>query len=95
MSENSMSIIDELRHQADRLKVIEEHLLQKRRKTMKKFKLHHKGLFVAIVFVGLVLLWYGVWDIISIIPIIKNPYIASGIGLFLLLVTGVYYDKTI
>lgn len=86
-------LMEELKYLAERIKVIEEQLAKRNRIMMKKFRIHHKILFSTIVFIGFVLIWYGVWTIISSIPILDNPYIATGLGMILLLATGMYYGS--
>ena len=67
----------------------------KEKKMMRQFKLHHRMIFAFIVFVGVVLLWSGVWDLVSMIPIVNDPYVSTGLGLVILIVTGTYYNNTI
>mgnify|MGYP000001573173 CR=1 FL=1 len=61
----------------------------------KKLKRRHKALFALLVFIGAVFLWYGMWTIVSEIPIINNPYIATVLGLIILFATGMYYENTL
>jgi len=46
-----------------------------------------------LVFLGVVLIWYGVWDIVGVIPILKNPYVAAMVGIVILALTGTFYKK--
>lgn len=47
-----------------------------------------KILYIAMVFVGMSMVWYGIWKGIQLIPFISNPVVAILIGLTLLLLTG-------
>lgn len=79
----------------ERIKVIEQQFIKNDKKIIKKFKLHHKIFFGAVVFLGVAFLWYGVWELISMTPFLKNPFVAIGIGFVLLLGTGMYYKNTL
>lgn len=94
MSIKHSKMLEELKLQGKYLKKMERKLLKRQQKAIKKFKFHHKALFAATVFLGLVFLWYGVWSIIDVTPILHNPYVALVLGLVLLLGTGMYYDNT-
>ncbi|MGH7195424.1 MAG: hypothetical protein ACREGA_01450 [Candidatus Saccharimonadales bacterium] len=54
----------------------------------KNLKLHHKALFIALVFVGLNFCWFGVWTTIEQIPILNNPLVAIVVGVILLMLAG-------
>ena len=56
-------------------------------------RLHHKIIYGTLVFLGVVLIWYGVWDIVGVIPILKNPYVAAITGIIILALTGTFYKK--
>ena len=56
-------------------------------------KLHHKIAYGTMVFLGVMMLWYGTWGIIAQIPIIKGPPVALATGVALLALTGVLYSK--
>ena len=56
-------------------------------------RLHHKIIYGVLVFLGVVLVWYGVWDIVGVIPILKNPYVAVVVGVAILVLTGTFYKK--
>lgn len=71
------------------------HLKQKESKYMDNFKLHHKITFAFVVFFAINLLWYGMWEIISILPILSNPYWAIIIGAIILIGTGYFYENLI
>ncbi len=53
----------------------------------KDLQFHHKILFVTLVFIGLVLCWYGVWSLVGEIPVIKNPLVALIVGVLILWLT--------
>ncbi len=80
---------------AKRIEVAEKIVIRENKRVMRELKLHHKMLFAFIVFFAAVLLWYGIWTIISDIPIINNPYVASVLGVFILVITGSYYSNTL
>ncbi|MFP4171046.1 MAG: hypothetical protein ACLFUV_08520 [Methanomassiliicoccales archaeon] len=52
---------------------------------------HHKVAFTGLIFFGVVLIWYGLWFLVSEIPFLKNPIVATGLGLLILFLTGYYY----
>lgn len=56
-------------------------------------KLHHKILYAALVFFGLVLIWSGAWDLIEITPVLKKPVFALVIGVAILASTRTLYKK--
>ena len=56
-------------------------------------KLHHKILYGVLVFSGLVLIWYGGWRLVEIIPGLRNPFIALGVGVVLLVLTRTLYKN--
>ncbi|MCD6486580.1 MAG: hypothetical protein J7K35_04565 [Syntrophobacterales bacterium] len=73
------------------------HLSEKMTNGVNRFdqdlKLHHKIIYGTLVFLGVVLIWYGLWDIVGMIPILKNPYVAVMAGTILLVMTGTFYKK--
>lgn len=89
------NFLDELKSLGTRIKNMEQQLIKKDQKIVRKLKMHHKILFAAIVFTGVVFLWYGAWSLISELPWLNNPFIALGIGVVLLLGTGMYYRNTL
>lgn len=95
MTTQGFNIAEELKSHYERIKNIEQQLVKNNKKIMKKFKLRHKIIFAAVVFFGAVLLWYGLWSLISEIPFLNNPFVSIGVGLGLLLGTGMYYDNTL
>lgn len=60
----------------------------------RRLKLHHKILYIAMVFVGLNLCWYGVWTTIEKIPFLNIPLIAILAGIGLLILTDKINDLT-
>lgn len=60
----------------------------------KDLKIHHKIIFVSLVFLGLVLTWYGVWTAIAEIPYIQQPLVALVLGVVVLVLTGKTKDLT-
>ena len=75
----------------------ESHLSEKMTGEINRFdqnlKLHHKIIYGTLVFLGVVLIWYGLWDIVGMIPILKNPYVATVAGIIILALTGTFYKK--
>lgn len=64
-------------------------------KMMKRLKRRHRMVFATLVFSGVAFLWYGVWTIISDIPILSNPYISTVLGVIILIATNMYYENTL
>jgi hypothetical protein len=54
---------------------------------------HHKIIYVLLVFFGMVLVWYGVWGIVSVFPVLKNPVAAFFAGIAVLFFTGTFYRR--
>lgn len=61
----------------------------------KSLKLHHKIIYLALIFLGVVLVWYGAWTIVAQIPVLNNPVVAIVIGVILLIFTGTIYKELI
>ena len=57
-------------------------------KVREGLKTHFKILYIAMVFTGMALVWYGIWKGVQSMPIISNPIVAIAIGLVLLGLTG-------
>ena len=70
-------------------------MLAKEKKYMNRFKLRHKIIFAFLVFFGINLVWYGMWMIISDIPVLNNPVIALILGVIILIATGFFYENLI
>lgn len=56
-------------------------------------KLHHRIIYTSCIFMGVVLVWYGLWDIVSAIPFINKPVIALITGVCLLVFTGSFFKE--
>ncbi|MGC9372101.1 MAG: hypothetical protein ACP5DY_02145 [Thermovirgaceae bacterium] len=56
-------------------------------------QVHHKIIYVLLVFFGMVLAWYGVWGIVSVFPVMKNPVVAFFAGVAVLFFTGTFYRR--
>ena len=56
-------------------------------------KVHHKLAYGTLVFLGVLLMWYGTWGLIATIPVLKLPGVALVAGVVLLALTGVLYNK--
>ena len=54
----------------------------------------HKALYIGIVFLGLNLAWFGVWNTVSAIWPLNIPLVAIILGVFLLYITGKIKDLT-
>ena len=66
-----------------------------KKRYMDNFKLHHKIIFAFLVFFGINLVWYGMWEIISYLPLLRNPIVAILVGAFILITTGYFYENLI
>ncbi|MEA3487271.1 MAG: hypothetical protein U9R20_06405, partial [Thermodesulfobacteriota bacterium] len=89
--------IKQIGEEVSRYLKAESHLSEKMIDEVNRFdqdlKLHHKIIYGTLVFLGVVLIWYGLWDIVGMIPILKNPYVAAMAGIILLALTGTFYKK--
>ena len=56
-------------------------------------KAHHKVAYGTMVFLGVLLMWYGTWGLIAMVPVLKQPAVALSVGVGLLALTGVLYSK--
>lgn len=52
---------------------------------------YHKIGVGLLIFFALTLMWYGLWELIKVTPIINNPYAAIAFGFVLLCITGGLY----
>lgn len=59
----------------------------------KRFAAHHKVLFTLLIFCGVVLVWYGVWGIVSVTPFLKDPLCSLVAGVVVLVGTGTFFSK--
>ena len=66
-----------------------------KKRFMDKFKLHHKIFFAFLVFFGINLVWYGMWEVITYVPLLRNPIVAIIVGAFILITTGYFYENLI
>jgi len=62
-------------------------------KAQQGLKLHHMIAYGTMVFLGVMLLWYGTWGIIATIPVLKGPPVALAAGIGLLALLGALYGK--
>lgn len=62
-------------------------------KFRRNLKMHHKVLYAFAVFVGLVLVWYGMWGLVMLIPFLKKPIVALVAGTVLLFLTGAFFRE--
>ena len=76
-------------------KEIIETFLLKEKRYMSRAKIQHKLIFAFVVFFAINLVWYGMWDIISDLPILSNPIVAIITGSIILIVTGYFYENMI
>lgn len=58
----------------------------------KDLKTRHKIIYITLAFVGLNLLWFGVWTLVKNIPILSNPLVSIPSGIALLMLTGKVKD---
>ncbi|MBN1152589.1 MAG: hypothetical protein JXA58_05195 [Dehalococcoidia bacterium] len=56
-------------------------------------KIHHKVAYGTMVFLGVMMMWYGTWGLVAMIPVLKSPAVALTTGVALLALTGVLYSK--
>ena len=72
------------------------HKLEKKEKDyMNDFKYRHKITFAFIVFFAINLVWYGMWTIVSELPILRDPVISLVLGAIILIATGYFYENMI
>lgn len=69
--------------------------LSKEKKYVHEFKMHYKITFAFIVFFAINLLWYGMGEIISKLPLLRNPIVAFFSGSVILFVSGYLYQNLI
>ena len=93
--------IEEVEHKIENTKTLHEIrenlsvLLEKEKRYVNSFKFRHKITFAFIVFFAINLLWYGMWTIVSDIPILSNPVVALVLGAIILISTGYFYENMI
>lgn len=44
-------------------------------------------------FIGVIFIWYGVWELLYSIPFLNHPVTALVLGLTILVTSGFFYDK--
>lgn len=86
--ENLYEVVQEVKE------IIETFLLKEKR-YMSRAKIRHKIIFAFVVFFAINLVWYGMWDIISELPILSNPIVAIITGSIILIITGYFYENMI
>ena len=79
----------------DKLKPIDHTISQDDKKFRRKLKRSHKIVYVLLTFIGVTMVWYSFWTIISEIPVLNNPYICGSIGIVILAILGQFYDNLI
>lgn len=57
------------------------------------FKLHYKIIYGTLVFLGVVLVWFGIWTRTAAAPVLSNPVISLAAGVLLLTVTGSFFKS--
>jgi hypothetical protein len=80
---------------SEQIAEIEEKIADESKRIRNLLRRRYRMLYALVAFLGVSLLWYGMWTIISEWPIISNPYIASALGILILLVLGVFFKNTI
>jgi hypothetical protein len=74
---------------------IEQNIIKETNSWQRRLKRRHRMLYALFTFIGVMLLWYGFWTLISEIPILNNPYLASVLGFVILLVLHQFYDNMV
>lgn len=67
----------------------------KEKRYMDAFKYRHKITFAFIVFFAINLVWYGMWTIVSDLPLLKDPVISLILGAIILIGTGYFYENMV
>lgn len=70
-------------------------IIAREKRYFRRLKLHHKIIFAFLVFFGINLLWYGMWEIVSDIPFLNNPFVALCLGSIILIATGYLHETLI
>jgi hypothetical protein len=68
---------------------------KKEKDYMDDFKYRHKITFAFIVFFAINLVWYGMWTIVSDLPILRDPVVSLVLGAIILIATGYFYENMI
>lgn len=82
----------EVAHQLESLNLTKK-MVQEISAFQKNLKLHHKIAYGTMVFLGVLLMWYGTWGAVASIPVLKEPAVALAAGISLLALIGVLYSK--
>ncbi len=90
-SEKSPLGLDSFDQLSKRVEDIIELINKKPKARMRLLKRRNKILFSVVVSFSIVLIWYGLWDIITWIPVLNNPIVACVLGFFLLSSSGYWY----
>lgn len=91
--EVAAQIGEEISRQIKTKHLTEKAMLADVEKFQENFRTYHKVLYGALVFFGVVLVWYGLWTVIPDIPGLKNPIVAVLVGMAILVSTGTWYKK--
>ncbi len=84
-----------LAHLESRLEHLEHKLINKAHKIQRLLDKRFHYLYIFVAFVGVTMVWYAVWDIISETPFIHNHWVAGSIGLIVLLLLGKFFDRLV
>lgn len=63
----------------------------KQLKKLERFRLHHKAFFSLVGVVGIIAIWRGIWTYLDYTPLINHPFISIIIGIFLAIISGVFF----
>lgn len=85
----------ELSQVSQDLEGLNKEVEQKTKASVNKLKRRHKFLYVLIAFLGVNLIWYSFWTLISEIPVVNNPYVAGVLGIIILLAFSKFYDNLV
>lgn len=78
-----------------RLEKLEKVAHGKAEKWRKNFDRRHHYIYIFIAFIGVTMVWYAVWTVVSELPILNNPWVAGGVGLAILLMLGKFFDRLV
>ncbi len=84
-----------LEHLEKRIEELHKEGLIELKSFRRKFDRRFHLLYIFLAFTGVTLVWYGLWTIISDIPVISNPYVAGAMGLAILLLLGRFFDRLV
>ncbi len=86
---------EKLEHLEKRVDHFEQGAITEIKELRRKFDRKFHALYLLVTFIGIALVWYGLWTIISEIAIINNPYVACGLGFVILLLSGRLFDRLV